>query len=224
MLKMYVNRKYKISFAKGMQMVMEQLVLLISMVSMILKANIFSFIYLVFIYKFFSSPTKVRLLVRMNFYIAMLFFTQYLLYIFNLTSGTSPQPFPKKLINYPHIYSNEDIYKIKYAIPVFYKYECFRDLDFSYLLGIGVSRHQIESLVLDFLNLSIITMYVINFRNPLLFKSMKKVFWAFPNEYDSKEKWKRLDPAVVTQHRWLRRPYEHTHKKYEKIIEENFTK
>jgi len=89
------------------------------------------------------------------------------------------------MINYPHTYTNESLYFFKYSIPVFYRYEAFRDLDFCYLLSIGVSRHQIESLFLDFINLAIITMYCINFRNPLLFRNMKKVFWSFPSEYDS---------------------------------------
>jgi len=47
----------------------------------------------------------------------------------------------------------------------------------SYFLGIGVQNHQIEVLFIDFINLAIISMYIFNFRNPLLFRSMKKVFW-----------------------------------------------
>lgn len=90
MLKRYINRKYKISFSKGMQLGIECLILLVSMVSMLLKANVFSFVYLVFIYRYFTCPSKVRLLVRMSHYIAFMFTAQYLLYILNLTSSTSP--------------------------------------------------------------------------------------------------------------------------------------
>jgi len=90
------------------------------------------------------------------------------------------------LENYPHIYGNEDFNIIPYGIPFFYQYAPFKDLNLSYFLGIGVSMHQIENLLFDFFNLAVITMYVVNFRNPLLFRSMKKVFWTYPSEYDSK--------------------------------------
>lgn len=40
-------------------------------------------------------------------------------------------------------------------------------------------------------------MYVFNFRNPLLFRSMRKVFWTYPNEFDPISKWKRLEPNVL---------------------------
>ena len=66
------------------------MILLVSMVSMILKSNVFSFVYLVFIYRYVTCPSKVRLLVRMSRYIALMFTVQYLLYILNLTSSTSP--------------------------------------------------------------------------------------------------------------------------------------
>jgi len=50
---------------------------------------------------------------------------------------------------------------------------------------------------------------------------MKKVFWSFPSEYDSEDKWKRLEPKVVKQHRWLINPYKYTHDKYKNL---NMTK
>jgi hypothetical protein len=74
----------------------------------------------------------------MNFYIATMFMIQYSTFLFNLTSGTSPQPYPNKLENYPHLYDEEDITHIPYAIPFFYQYKPFRDLNLSYFLGIGV--------------------------------------------------------------------------------------
>lgn len=121
-LKSYVDRKYKISFMKGMMMVMEQTILLLTLMTMILKANMYSFIYLIFVVKYFFCQSKVFLIVRMNVYIAIMFMIQYTTFLFNLTSGTSPQPFPKKLENYPHIYGNEDNNAIPYAIPFFYKF------------------------------------------------------------------------------------------------------
>lgn len=53
-----VNRKYKISFFKGMQLVIENAVLLVLMLSVILKSNLFALIYLMFIIKYLFSPAK----------------------------------------------------------------------------------------------------------------------------------------------------------------------
>lgn len=197
MLKGFIDRKYKISFMKGMMFLMEQLILLLTTITMLLKANVFSFIYLIFILKYFRSATKVYLLVRMGFYISLLLVLQYAFFLFNLTSATSPQPYPLLLEHYPHMYYEEDETKIPYLIPFFYKFKSFRDLKLSYFLGIGISAHQINCLYLDFLNLALISMYVFNFRNPVLFRSMKKVFWSYPSEFDTVEKWKRLLPNVV---------------------------
>jgi hypothetical protein len=127
------------------------------------------------------------------------------------------------LDNYPIIYRESDR-KIPYAIPFFYQYESFKDLNLCYFLGIGVSSHQIECLILDFFNLVLVTMYIVNYRNPLLFRSVKKIFWTYPNEYDSAEKWKRLEPNVLKQHRWLQKPYPLQHNKFKKIYDENQVK
>lgn len=65
------------------------------MVSVVLKSNIFSIFYLVFMLKYFFSRQKVRLLVRMVIYIAGTFFVQYAMFAINLTSHTTPAPFPE---------------------------------------------------------------------------------------------------------------------------------
>ena len=57
-LKESVDRKYKISFFKGAQMAYESIILLVLMISVIMKANIFSIIYLLFIFKFLMSRAK----------------------------------------------------------------------------------------------------------------------------------------------------------------------
>lgn len=90
MLKAFIERKYKISFMKGMMMLMEQLILFITLITMILKANMYSLIYFIFIIKYFYCESKVFLLVRMNYYIAVIFMLQYLCFLLNLTSATSP--------------------------------------------------------------------------------------------------------------------------------------
>jgi len=65
------------------------------------------------------------------------------------------------------------------AIPVFLREpdSAARDIRLAYLLGIGVDRDQVENMLLDFLNIYIIAVYIFHYRNPILTKSMVKVFW-----------------------------------------------
>ena len=93
-LKQNIDRKYKISFYKGVQFFNEALCLLILMISVVLKSNIFSLVYLIFIYKFLISQSKASLLVRMVVYISITLIIQYLLYVLNLTAHNSPAPYP----------------------------------------------------------------------------------------------------------------------------------
>ena len=59
-----VERKYRISLAKGMQLALENFIMLILMASLIMKANLFSLMYLVFLIKFACTNNKTDLLIR----------------------------------------------------------------------------------------------------------------------------------------------------------------
>lgn len=61
------------------------------------------------------------------------------------------------------------------------------------------------SLAYDFVNIFIMTMYIFEFRNPILSKRLKKVFWQFPTTDDA-EQWARLDKDVQKQVEWLNNP------------------
>jgi hypothetical protein len=41
-----------------------------------------------------------------------------------------------------------------------------------------------------------VTMFIMIYRNPILFKGVEKVFWQFPSMTDEQEKWARLDEKV----------------------------
>jgi hypothetical protein len=73
-LKSNVNRKYKISFFKGMQLMLEAMIMFLLMASMAVKANVYSLIYLMFIFKFVVTKNKTQLLIRINVYMCILFF------------------------------------------------------------------------------------------------------------------------------------------------------
>jgi hypothetical protein len=64
-----------------------------------------------------------------------------------------------------------------YSVPVMFHYKEFHDLRICYLLGIGVDKDQVQDLMIDFINLFIVSMYVMIYRNPILLKKMSKVFW-----------------------------------------------
>jgi hypothetical protein len=87
----YVNIKYKISFFKGMQMVLETLVLLVIMLSICKKANVFSLFYLLFIIRYITSQAKTQLLVHIVFYINCFFILQYAIYLLNMNQNMVPQ-------------------------------------------------------------------------------------------------------------------------------------
>lgn len=181
-----VDRKYKISFYKGVQMVLETLVLLILMISVCMKANMFSIIYVLFICKYLLSPAKTQLMVHATFIISFCFISQYFLYLLNLANNTSPALYPRQFKGYPYnaLLNKTDI---KFAFPMFFKNKVFHDLKLCYFIGIGVDATQINNLILDFLNLFLVSMYILNFRNPVLVKSVEKIFWQFPMMSDNVE-------------------------------------
>jgi len=82
------------------------------------------------------------------------------------------------------------------GIPLFFKVPFFQDITISYLLGIGVEIDQVENLILDFFNLYLVAMYVLHYRNPILVKSVEKVFWQFPQLTDDQKAWSRLSQVV----------------------------
>jgi hypothetical protein len=60
-------------------------------------------------------------------------------------------------------------------------------------------------------------MYILHYRNPILVKTMEKVFWSFPSSFESKEKWDRLNPEVRKQVLWLYQPVPLDHPQYKEI-------
>lgn len=109
------------------------------------------------------------------------------------------------MANYPHGYLDAKN-RPKYIVPFFFNFPAFRDnLLLSFMLGVGIDRQQVWSLTLDFLNVFLMTQYIFIFRNPILAKALKKVFWQFPSK-DDKKQWERLDPLVQKQVDWLFNP------------------
>jgi len=72
-VKQAIDRKYRISLAKGVQILLEALIILILMISLVMKANVVSIFFLIFIFKFSISVKKTDILVRFNTYQSIIF-------------------------------------------------------------------------------------------------------------------------------------------------------
>ncbi len=69
----------------------ENLVLLLLLVSIIVKSNFYSILYLAFVFRFVVMRNKDVLIVKANAYMAFFFAFQYFLYLITLSSRSSPQ-------------------------------------------------------------------------------------------------------------------------------------
>lgn len=76
---------------------------------------------------------------------------------------------------------------------------------------------QVNNLILDFINLFLVSMYILNFRNPVLVKSVHKIFWQFPTMSDSMEQLNRLEPDVLKQLKWRSQPVSIDEPKYKSL-------
>jgi len=111
------------------------------MVSLMLKANIWSLLYLIFIYKYVITKNKTNLLVRICSYLSISLALQYIVYLLNMTWRTSPRPFPSPFKFYPATAGtngnhDKELYlvdvgqnelKPRFVIPFFFHFRIFRD-------------------------------------------------------------------------------------------------
>jgi hypothetical protein len=98
----------------------ESLMLLLILVSTLLKANAFSFLFMIFILKAAISRNKTQVLMRANLFISFFLMFQYLLFLSNLTASTSPAPFPKGFFAYPKNKDDPDNLETRFIVPVFF--------------------------------------------------------------------------------------------------------
>ena len=68
-----IERKYKISFHRGVQIAYETLIILVLMISVVLKSNVLSLIYMLFIFRFLTSSKNSVLFVHLAVMISITF-------------------------------------------------------------------------------------------------------------------------------------------------------
>lgn len=138
-----IERKYKISFHRGVQIAFETLIILILMISVVLKSNVLSLIYMLFIFRFLTSSKNSVLFVHLAVFISITFVLQYFLLVVNLIDRISPVKYPTQFSGYPSNQSNPDdpeSLEGKYLFPLFFKFHEFRDLRLVYLVGIIIEQ------------------------------------------------------------------------------------
>ena len=67
----------------------------------------------------------------------------------------------------------------QYAIPWFFHWSYFSNynLKLAFLVGVGIDRSQLSSMIIDFFIMYCVSMYILYFRNPVIMKRMEKIFW-----------------------------------------------
>ena len=109
------------------------------MLAILIKSNVYSLIYLMYVIRYMISTSKLYLLIRLVRAISLVMTIQYTLYVTNMISHLSPISMPEQFSDYPIVHHDEK-YTGPYAIPVLYKYSYFKDLKFAYLIGLPVSK------------------------------------------------------------------------------------
>ena len=79
----------------------ENFIIFLLMISSILKCNVFSLVYLLFIIKYPTVYNKADYLMHLNIYMAFIIFINYLFLVLNLTPKISPVGFPYPFDKYP---------------------------------------------------------------------------------------------------------------------------
>jgi hypothetical protein len=91
-----VNRRYSYEMWGGLRLAFEQLSLMLLLFNVIIKCNIVSLIYLILVTNYLLRNSKQRAMRNMVYIIGTIFILQYWVYLLNLTSQSSPTPFPEE--------------------------------------------------------------------------------------------------------------------------------
>ena len=109
----------------------------------------------------------------MVYVLGPVFFLQYWMYLLNLTSESSPTPFPT--MPYP---DKDDPYG-KHLIPIMYKLEFGRHMENAFYYSFGVELYTVQTLWIDFITLALVAIYLYYYRNPVLSQSCQEFKWFF---------------------------------------------
>jgi len=106
-------------------MVAENFIMMLMMISLVLKCNLFSLAYLLLVLRYSSVDSKTDYLIRMIYYLAICLLTNYFLILLNLNPKISPRPFPSPFKEFPADWIGDDD-KPKNLTPFFFNFQYIR--------------------------------------------------------------------------------------------------
>lgn len=124
----------------------------------------------------------------MTYAFGIIFATEYILMLTNLTSLNSPMPFPANMEPYP---VKEDAHE--FIIPWFTKVDFLREnLIWTSFFGIDIEHANINDIWFDFCNLVLLTIYFFSYGNPINAKNIKVSFSQTRGLEDDLDRYARL--------------------------------
>ena len=161
-----------------MKIVLEQLSLLLLLISCAIKNNIFSIIYLVILLIFLKIKNKTTGMLIMSYTFAFTLAIQYLMLLTNLTSQNNPYGFPKEWNPYP----SEEYPQGYFIIPWYLKVPFLANYPtINHFLGLDPEHSNINDIWYDFANMVLLTVYFFNFGNPIQALNIRVSFSASKN-------------------------------------------
>lgn len=166
-----ISRKYNIQAGRGLRVLFEILSIGLLFVSAALKSNVLSFCYLLCIMQYFIFSGKAKSMLFNLFFLGLSMTLCYIMAVLNLNRRNSPREFP--ILDYSDYLNGEFIIPIFQYIP-FLK----ENLSWAYFFAMGIDSFSSSySLGIDFINLVVVTLYFLIFRNPVLRNTIKKITW-----------------------------------------------
>ena len=101
-LTLALKRKYFYGFRGSMKIILEQISLLLLLLSCSVKSNVISILYLGLLLYFLLIKNKTKGMLVMSYTFGTMIILQYLLVLTNLTSENSPDEFPVMFSPYPN--------------------------------------------------------------------------------------------------------------------------
>ena len=161
-----------INYQREVKMLVESLSLMLLLFSSILKGNVISFFYTFTAFYYLFSRATATAMSFIVVVIGFFSFAQYFIALLNMDVINSPRQIP---------FFDEKNHNNYTFFPFFFKYEFFNDhLDWSYFLAMGLDKlTKLKSLWVDFLNLCLVTIFFLIYRNPAYSQKIRtKIKWC----------------------------------------------
>ena len=144
----------------ALKIFVEEVIMLMILISAVQKDSIFSIFYLITVF-YYAYSRKVSAMVFLSYVVAIVMFLTYFLTLTNLTSVTSPMPFPYPFNPYPP----DDLSgNPQFVIPWYLRVNFLaQNREWALWLGIGTTNLKINGVWIDYLTMGVIQIYFFYF-------------------------------------------------------------